>query len=473
MSELLRSVSPADPADEIGRFALADPSAVDDAVARARAAFPAWRDTSLAARSEIARRFAKIAQERVDELAQLIAREVGKALWDARAEAGLLAPKVAATLSDGLAYVAPLEPAPGQRATFRPRGVLAVYGPFNFPAHLPNGHIVPALVTGNCVVLKPSDLTPAVGAWLAERWSEAGLPDGVLEVVQGRAETGAALAVHPEVDGILFTGSYPTAQAIRVATLDQPWKLLALELGGSNPLIVCADADLDLAIAEAATSIAVTTGQRCTCARRLFVARSLEAEFSERLARVLSGLRVGAPFEPGVFMGPLASLDAHARLMVARTRSIEAGGERIPIAQPELPPPYTGPGLVRFATLRQQHAYQREETFGPEAALYAFDDLDEAIAAANDSDYGLAAAVMTRDRRSYEHCIGRIRAGLLNWNKGTVGASGRLPFGGTGKSGNDRPAGITATLYCTVAQAHLENDSPFDPTTLPPGMPRP
>jgi succinylglutamic semialdehyde dehydrogenase len=369
--------------------------------------------------------------------------------------------------------VAPIEPAPGQRATFRPRGVLAVYGPFNFPAHLPNGHIVPALVTGNCVVLKPSDLTPTVGHWMAEVWREAGLPEGVLTLAQGRAETGAVLATHEHVDGILFTGSYATARAIRAATLDQPWKLLALELGGSNPLIVCDDADLELAIAEAATSIAVTTGQRCTCARRLFVARSREAEFGERLARVLSGLRIGDPFGDGVFMGPLVSLRAHEQLASAREQTALAGGERIAIAQPELPPPYAGAGLVRYPSLEQRHPVQREETFGPEAALYAFDDLDEAIAAANDSDYGLAGAVMTRSRARYEHCVGRVRTGILNWNKGTVGASGRLPFGGTGKSGNDRPAGITATLYCTVAQAHLESESPFDPDSLPPGMPKP
>jgi succinylglutamic semialdehyde dehydrogenase len=469
----LLSVCPWDAADEIGRFEVADPGAVAAAVARARAAFPAWRDAGLEARAAVARRFAAIAGERVEELARLIAREVGKALWDARAEASLLAPKVDATLGDGLRYVAPIEPAPGQRATYRPRGVLAVYGPFNFPAHLPNGHLVPALVTGNCAVLKPSELTPAVGAWLVARWREAGLPEGVLELVQGQAETGATLAAHPDVDGILFTGSYPTARAIREATLDQPGKLLALELGGSNPLIVCEDADLELALAETALSIAATTGQRCTCARRLFVARAREAELAERLTAVLSGLRVGPPLEDGVFMGPLVSTQAHARLLRAREQSLEAGGERLPVAQPELPPPYTGAGLVRYPGLAQIHPIQREETFGPEAALYAFDDLDEAIAAANDSDYGLAAAVMTRDRAKYEHCVGRIRTGLLNWNKGTVGASGRLPFGGSGKSGNDRPAGVTATLYCTVAQAHLENEQPFDPESLPPGMPKP
>jgi succinylglutamic semialdehyde dehydrogenase len=470
---LLSSSSPADPDDVVGRFPVADPPDVDAAVTRARAAFPGWRDAGLEARAGVLRRFAELASARVDELAALISREVGKVRWDARAEAGLLAPKVAVTLEDGMRYVAPIEAAPGQRASFRPRGVLAVYGPFNFPAHLPNGHIVPALATGNSVVFKPSELSPAVGAWMADRWREAGLPEGVLEVVQGGPETGKALAAHPDVDGILFTGSYPTGRALRLATLDQPWKLLALELGGSNPILVCDDADLELAVSEAAFSIAVTTGQRCTCAGRLFVDRRVLEPFAEKLARVLSGLRVGAPDEPGVFMGPLVSLAAHEKLMRARDSAADAGGERIDIAAPDLPPPWTGAGLVRFARADQTHPYQREEIFGPEAALYPVDDLEEAIAAANDSDYGLAAAVMTRSRARYERCVGRVRTGLLNWNKGTVGASGRLPFGGTGKSGNDRPAGVTATLYCTVVQAHLESEAGFDPESLPPGMPKP
>ena len=440
---------------------------------RARKAFPAWRDLGFEGRAAILRRFAEEARERVPEIAELISREVGKALWDACGEASLLGPKVDVTLDTGMQYVAPIEPAPGQRATFFPRGVLAVYGPFNFPVHLPNGHIVPALATGNTVVFKPSELAPATGEWMVKLWREVGLPSGVLEIVQGNGAIGEALAVHPDVDGILFTGSYATGRAIQQATLDQPHKLLALELGGSNALIVCGDADLDLAVSEAALSIAASTGQRCTCARRLFVARELADAFTDKLVRVLSGLRIGDPFDEGVFMGPLASRAGYERVVARRALAEAAGGERILLVEPDLPPPYVGPGLVRFPGLRQDHPYQREETFGPEAALYSVDDLDEAIAAANDTDYGLVASVFTRERAAYERCVGRIRTGLLNWNKATVGASGKLPFGGIGKSGNDRPAGATATLYCTVAQAHLESDAGFDENLLPPGMPKP
>lgn len=473
MADVIRSVSPADPSDEVGSFAVWGPDALDEAVARARRAFPAWRDAGFEARAAVLGRFAALASERAEELAHLIAREVGKALWDARAEARLLAPKVEATLGPGMELVRPIEGGPGARAEYHPRGVLAVLGPFNFPAHLPNGHIVPALATGNCVVFKPSDLAPAVGEWLWRAYRDAGLPPGVFELVQGRAETGRTLALHAGVNGVLFTGSHAVGRALQEATLDQPGKLLALELGGKNGMIVWEDADLPLALAEAALSIAASTGQRCTSLSRIFVARARIEEFQERLAKLLGGLAIGPPLEPGVFMGPLVSRAAFERVMRWRAQAAAAGGTRVFRGETNRLAPFVAPGLVRFETLDQSHPYQREEIFGPEAALYPVDELDQAIAAVNDSDYGLAASVMSRDRAVYEHCVGRIEVGVLNWNRGTVGASGRLPFGGGKKSGNDRPAALTATLYCTAPQSHLEHTGGLDPKTLPPGFPEP
>jgi succinylglutamic semialdehyde dehydrogenase len=473
LSDLLRSVSPADPSDELGRFPVSDARAVDAAVGRARTAFPGWRDAGPEQRATILRRFRDAMRAREEELARLIAREMGKALWDARGEARLVPGKIDATLETGMKLVADYEAEPGARATYAPRGVLAVLGPFNFPAHLPNGHIVPALATGNCVVFKPSDLTPAVGDWLVAAARSAGIPEGVLELVQGGAETGRALALHEDVDGVLFTGSYAVGRALSEATLDQPGKLLALEMGGKNAMLVMGDAELELAVAEAAVSICATTGQRCSCLSRIFVEASIADAFVERLAAMLSGVRIGPPFDEDVFMGPLVSAPAFEKLTYYRGLVAEAGGERILDVDPMLPPPYAAPGLVRFADARQSHPYQRDEIFGPEAAVYPVTDLDHAIAACNDSDYGLVASVMTRDRAKYEHCVGRIRTGLLNWNRGTIGASGKLPFGGLRKSGNDRPAGIAATIYCTTPQAHLESPGGFDPSKLPPGMPRP
>jgi succinylglutamic semialdehyde dehydrogenase len=473
MPDLLRSVSPADPRDEIGVFEVADKAAIDRAVSRARAAFPAWRDAGLASREKVLRRFAALVRGRSDELAHLLAREVGKALWDARAEAGLLSTKVDITLSEGMRFVAAIEAGAGARAVFNPRGVLAVFGPFNFPAHLPNGHIVPALAIGNTVVWKPSELAPAVAQWVSEAWRSAGLPAGVLELVQGPAQTGQCLALHPEVDAILFTGSWAVGQKLANLLIDQPWKLLALELGGKNAIVVLRDADLSLAVAETAVSICATTGQRCSSTSRIFVERSVLDAFTERLARVLRSVRVGPPLEPGVFMGPLVSDAAYAKVMGYRALAKAAGGERVVDAKPPLPSPFVGPGLVRFTDTRQEHRYQRDEIFGPEAALYPVDSLEHAIEAVNDSDFGLVASIITADRAQFAHCMVRVRTGLLNWNRGTIGASARLPFGGTRRSGNDRPAGILSALYCSVPQAYLEHAGGFDPAALPPGMPAP
>jgi len=474
MTAELHSTSPADPRDVVGRFPIADAAAVDAAVGRARAAFPAWRDLGLPGRAAVLERFAAVAKQREEELARLIAREVGKAIWDARGEARLLAPKVAISLAEGMALVGELEAGSGARATHHPRGVLAVLGPFNFPAHLPNGHIVPALATGNTVVLKPSEQSPAVGRWMADRWREAGLPAGVLEVVQGPGDTGAELARHPDVDGVLFTGSWGVGRALSEALLDQPHKILALEMGGKNAVVVLADADLPHALAETALSICATTGQRCSCASRLFVQRALLDEFTERLRSMLAEVSIGDPLDESVFMGPLVSEAAHAKVLRFRGLAAEAGGERLLEVDPGRPAPFAGPGLVRFADADQSHPYQREEVFGPEAAIHPVEDLAHAIEAVNDSDYGLVASLFTRDRAAWEHAVGRIRTGLLNWNRGTIGASGRLPFGGLRRSGNDRPAGLHASLYCTHPQAHLEAPEPrLDPDSLPPGLPRP
>lgn len=473
MSEMLISTSPAEPERELGRFPIADAAKVHAAVDRAKHAFPDWRDAGFDKRAAVLRRFRDIASERVDEFARLIALESGKALWDASGEAKLIAAKVDTSLGLGMEQVSVQDVGGGARATHHPRGVLAVYGPFNFPAHLPNGHIVPALATGNTVVFKPSDLTPATGAFMAQLWEDAGLPRGVLEIVQGGADTGRALAAAPEVDGILFTGSYAVGREIAEAVLDQPHKILALEMGGKNAIAVLDDAELDLAVAETALSICVSTGQRCTCASRIFVAQSIADEFADKLIATLREIRIGHPFDDGVFMGPLISKGAAAKVEHYREFALTAGGERILHVDPGLPSPYVGPGLMRFHNADQDHPYKREEIFGPEAALYPISDLDEAIAAINDSDYGLAAAVFTRERRSFDYSVGRIRTGILNWNKGTTGASGKLPFGGLGKSGNDRPAGITASIYTTYTQAHLESEGGFSPNSLPPGFPRP
>ncbi|HVZ94684.1 MAG TPA: aldehyde dehydrogenase family protein, partial [Phycisphaerales bacterium] len=284
VGDSLRSHNPAHP-DRAVHTCSPQPAHVDAAVRAAREALPAWSRWPIERRIEILRAYQSIVKQREPAIADLICDEVGKAMWESQAEARALAEKVDITLAEGptsgRARVTNFEinvsDTRAGRCIFRPHGVMAVIGPFNFPAHLPNGHIVPALLTGNPIVLKPSDKTPAIGQLLAELFiaalDQCGAPKGVVNLVQGGAEVASALTSHNDIDGILFTGSWPVGRRILEANLDRPGRIVALELGGNNPTVVMPDADLKQAAIEAARSGYATTGQRCTCMRRLIVHR--------------------------------------------------------------------------------------------------------------------------------------------------------------------------------------------------------
>jgi succinylglutamic semialdehyde dehydrogenase len=474
----IRSEDPGDTRAALGAFPFAARS-VEEAVESARRAYPAWRDADPAERAAPLERLAELIRSDADRLAEGIAREVGKPLWEARTEVAAMVAKVRITLDEGLALVRDraLNPAPGQVASWRAhsRGVLAVLGPFNFPGHLVHGHVVPALATGNAVVIKPSERAPAVGQLYADLLGRAGFPPGVVSTVQGDGGIGARLAAHPDVDGVLFTGSYAVGRRILGATLDQPWKLVALEMGGKNGVVVWNDADLDAAVYEVAFGAAVTAGQRCSATSRAILAASIADEFSARLTRALAGMTVGYPLDEGVFMGPVISAEArdrHAQVLAwARDEGAEcllAGGP----AEGPRPGHYVRPSLHRVAGSSRESRYQSEEHFVPDLFLLEVDDFDAAIAALNDTRYGLVGSVFTRDRARFERVWSESRLGLLNWNASTVGASSRLPFGGVGESGNDRAAGVTSTLYCTYPVASLEVETPGVPEP-PPGFPWP
>ncbi len=469
---------PSDSNAELGAFPFSLP-AVDAAVAAARRAWPAWRDGPPEERAVLLRRFGEAIQAEGDALALLISREEGKPLWEARAEVAAMVAKVENTLGPGLERVREqrLELAPGQvgRWSARARGVLGVLGPFNFQGHLSHGHVVPALATGNTVVLKPSEHAPAVGQLYADLAARVGFPRGVFNLVQGDAASGSALATHADLDGILFTGSYDVGRRILEATLDQPWKLVALEMGGKNAVLVAADADLEAAARAIAFGLAVTTGQRCSATSRVIVESGVAHALVERLRRILSGLRIGLPLVDDVFMGPLiskASRTRHAQLIEQAAREgaelLVSGG---PIEGPR-PGHYVRPSLHRVQTLARDSRYQCEEHFVPDAFLFEVDSLEAGFEAVNASDYGLVASVFTRDRETWERARRELRIGLLNWNTSTVGASSKLPFGGRGRSGNDRPAGILSSEYCTAPLASLEFETPGEPARWP-GFPEP
>lgn len=465
---------------------------VPRAVAAAREALPAWRAMGLEGRIKVLRKFQEIAKSKEDALAKLLAKEVGKVLWDAKAEAGLLSNKVDITLDSakegGLARVTPFElnlsATRVGRCDFRSHGVMAVIGPFNFPAHLPNGHIVPALAMGNTVVFKPSDKAPAVGQMLVEMFDEAmracGAQPGVINLVQGGAEVAKALVAprddsRDDIDGVLFTGSWPVGRSIMHASLDTPGRMLALEMGGNNAAIVMPDCDLKQALIECVRSAFVGTGQRCTCTRRIIVHRDIASKFIPAFCKMASNLIVGDPFASHpVFMGPIISRSARDGVLRAQAEMAVEGAEVLVEATAvEGDGNYITPSVVRVKDFNKGKALSSHpgadvEVFGPLVRICEVSNADEAIGLANATDFGLAASLFTKNEAVMKRFLSDCRAGCLNINTGTAGASSKLPFGGLGLSGNHRPAGSFSTDYCAYPVASMVEKS--GTAALPVGM---
>lgn len=449
----------------------ADRKIVDQAVSAARTAFPKWRDTPLKKRANYIKRFTEIVAKRSGELAELIARENGKALWDARIEVNSLITKFDATseayerrASETKREIRGLT----SKTRFSPHGVLVVLGPFNFPMSMANSHIMPALYAGNTVVFKPSELTPLCGLVIASIWQEAGLPPGVLNCVCGADETGRLLTKHDDVDGVLFIGSHKVGIEIRNSLVDHPEKIVALEMGGNSPLVVWDYKKLDVAVHIALQSSIASAGQRCTAARRLIV-RNDDSSFIRRLVDTFNRVIVGHFSDnPEPFYGPLIRPTAASRLM-ARTQELVAGGAS-PLVMPSISGPMmsvVSPGLLDVTNCKND---KDEEIFGPLLKLYRVNSFDEAIAEANRTKFGLAAGIICRDRSQFEKFYLSIRAGIVNWNQQLTGATTFAPFGGAKQSGNHRPAGYMSVDYCSYSAASFEVEKPSLPDTLAPGI---
>ncbi|MCB0377184.1 MAG: succinylglutamate-semialdehyde dehydrogenase [Bdellovibrionales bacterium] len=450
---------------------------VDQACQSARSAFQEWSQWPMAKRIEALGKVKNLFEEKREKLATTISRETGKPLWESNTEVGGMIAKFSVTFEHSLKLIEEvrLENAlPGVDGVirYRPRGVMAVIGPFNFPGHLPNGHIVPALVTGNTVVFKPSELTPAVGQVIAECFHEAKLPQGVFNLVQGVGETGRRLTAHKNVDGNLFTGSYQTGLKIKEATLNDYWKINALEMGGKNSTLIWEDADLDKAVYESILGSFMTSGQRCSCTSRIFVHKKISNQFIERFYQRAKNLTVGH-WSTDPFMGTLINKKAVDTYVRFQEIAVREGCEKI-MRGKQLEPGakgfYVSPSIYKVKEYNPKSVYQNTEIFGPNVAIYEMDDLDEAIDATNQAGYGLAMALFSKDESLYQRALNRAKVGVLNWNRTTNGASSRLPFGGWGKSGNDRPSAHFAVYYCTEVTASLEDKTPFDPTKTLPGM---
>lgn len=444
------------------------------AVAAARAAFPAWSMTAQDERTATVRRYAELVAENKAVLAKLISDEAGKVMWDALGEATAMANKIEISLKaheERTGFREAVNGAIRSKLSHRPHGVMAVFGPYNFPGHLPNGHIVPALIAGNTVVFKPSELTPGVAELMVRIWDEAGLPKGVLNLVQGGRDTGAALVACDGIDGLLFTGSANTGLAISKQLLGRPQVIQALEMGGNNPLIVHEVDDLNAAAVLTILSAFVSSGQRCTCARRLIVPVGAKGDaFVAELASMIDTIIVGAGAdEPEPFMGPVVSAAAADAVLKAQ-ENLEAGGATVirRTARLDEGDAFLSPGLIDVTAAEDR---PDEEIFGPILQLIRVDDFDAAIAEANNTKYGLASGLISDSRELYDYFFPRSRAGIVNWNQQLTGAASTAPFGGIGWSGNHRPSAYYAADYCAYAVATMEQaDGVVSVAALPKGL---
>jgi len=471
LGHTFQSVNPANN-DVIWQANTATAEQVDGAVTAAREAFYSWADKTFAERLAIVKTFAETLKEHSEELAIAIAQETGKPLWETRTEAGAMVGKIAISEKAFLERTGDVEnPMPQGRAMIRhkPHGVVAVFGPYNFPGHLPNGHIVPALLAGNTVVFKPSELTPAVAELTLKLWQKAGLPAGVINLVQGEVETGKALASHKGIDGLFFTGSSRTGHILHEQFAGQPGKILALEMGGNNPLIVTDVADTKAAIHDIIQSAFISTGQRCTCARKLFLPAGEQGDaILAGLIKATKAIKVGDyDAEEQPFIGSMISSAAAAGMVTAQQQLVELGAEVLVELTHKENTGFVTPGILECTNVAN---FPDEEHFGPLLKVFRFTDFDAAIDKANDTSFGLSAGLLSDSAADYDHFLRRIRAGIVNWNRPITGASSAAPFGGIGASGNHRASAYYAADYCAYPVASVELEKVAMPATLSPGL---
>jgi succinylglutamic semialdehyde dehydrogenase len=400
-------------------------------------------------------------RQKADAFTDLIARETGKPLWEARSEVETVIAKVdiSVTAYSERTGQRRIEAPMNTRLALRhkPHGVLAVLGPYNFPAHLPNGHIVPALLAGNAVVFKPSEKTPASGAFLVECFHVAGVPQGCIRLLIGGPEQGKALAGHADIDGLLFTGSARTGIALNRAFAERPEKILALEMGGNNPIVVWDTPDLHTAAVLVVQSAFTTAGQRCTAARRLIVDETLFEPLMAEINKLIGRLIIGEPHaDPAPFMGPVIDNDT-ADMLTESFLALSTMGGR-PLRHMERPiegRPFITPGIIDMTGANEKVDV---ELFGPILQVFRVASFEAAIAEANDTRYGLSASLVSQNPRLYDQFWANIRAGIVNWNRPTNGASSAAPFGGVGWSGNHRPSAYYAADYCAYPVVSSESE---------------
>lgn len=442
---------------------------IDHAVQSCQKAFHPWAALSLDARIAYLKNFQIELKKNLELLSYTISEETGKPLWDSKSEVTAMINKIDISIS---AYRdrckgMNLEVPPAISITrHKPHGVVAVFGPYNFPGHLPNGHIVPALLAGNTCIFKPSELTPHTALVTMEIWKKSGLPDGVLELVLGGRDTGKILAEHDQINGLFFTGSYNTGNILLKQFAEHPEKILALEMGGNNPLVVDGISNPKAASYIALLSAFLTSGQRCTCARRLIVTGGND-EFIEELVRWTKKITVGAFTDiPEPFMGPVVS---HADTILQAQEDLKNRGGKSLVEMKRLDAGknFLSPGIMDVTDIKDR---KDEEIFGPFLQLIRVPDFKAALIEANRTKYGLSAGLISDSAEKYEEFYREIKAGIINWNMPLTGALSQAPFGGIGHSGNFRPSAYYAADYSSYPTASLECNNLKLPEHLHPGI---
>ena len=451
----------------------ASASQVEQAITAARNASTRWKEMAFEQRQNYVKRFTELVSEYSELLADTIGQETGKPLWESRTE-------ISAMIAKANISIRAHQERCGTRIEHsalgdlvlrhKPHGIVAIFGPYNFPMHLPNGHIIPALLAGNTIVFKPSELTPRCAELMLHLWQKAELPDGVLNLVQGNSETGKALATNPGIDGLFFTGSATTGQLLHKQFGGHPEKILALEMGGNNPLLITPVANLNAALHDTIISAFISAGQRCTCARRLLIPDdSWGDQFLEQLTESCNQILTGEyNAEPQPFMGSLISKTAAESILLAQQKLKDAGGTTLLNSQlHNSAGTLLSPAIIDVSTISDLPDI---EYFGPLLQIIRYRDFDSALDQANNTSFGLSAGIFSDDREQYEHFLQKVSAGIINWNRPLTGASSGLPFGGCGISGNHRPSAYYATDYCSYPVASIENATLSMPETVSPGL---
>jgi len=462
MSASFVSIDPAS-GETIWEGAAASADDCARAVAAARAVSLAWAGQPADERIAVLQRYAAVLGERRSALAEAIARETGKPLWETETEVASMIGKVAISVKAMAERTGTRESETvfgRARLDHRPHGVMAVLGPYNFPGHLPNGHIVPALLAGNTIVFKPSEETPLVGQLLVEALHAAGVPKDAAILVQGGRDTGAAL-VAQDIDGLLFTGSAGAGAHFRRLFADRPAVILALELGGNNPLVAW-DGDPDAAASIIVASAFITAGQRCSCARRLIVpAGAAGDKIVDAVAALTDRLQIGAWDDaPEPFMGPLISGVAAGRAAAQVETLVGLGARVIRAFEPVVgrSAAFVRPAILDVTGLDVPD----EEIFAPVLQVRRVAGFDAAMGAVNATRFGLSAGLISDDDAMWARFRVEARAGVVNRNRAITGASSDMPFGGIGDSGNHRPSAYYAADYCAWPVATLEADRVVD-----------